>query len=81
MTDTTSMTGAEFREHVGTDAAKWADACFAAMRAHAASGDVLDGPSRAAFLAQWFRDYGEAVRSEAAREAISVCCSLPPRAI
>ena len=26
MTDTTTMSGAEFQRHVGTDAAKWAEA-------------------------------------------------------
>jgi hypothetical protein len=31
MTDTTTMTGAEFRRHVGTDPARWAEAFLAAM--------------------------------------------------
>jgi hypothetical protein len=59
--DTTTMTGAEFRRHTAADPEQWAEACYAAMRA---PGDALDGPGRIAFLARWFRDYGEAVRSE-----------------
>jgi hypothetical protein len=61
------MSGAEFQRHAGTDAETWAEACYAAMCAPAASGESLDGPGRVAFLARWFRDYADACVAEEGR--------------
>jgi hypothetical protein len=76
VTDTTTMSGAEFQRHAGTDAQKWAEACYAAMCAPAASGESLDGPGRVAFLARWFSDYAEVCVAE---EVGRVMASLVPR--
>jgi len=74
--DTTTLSGAEFQRHVGTDPEKWAEACYAVMRSPAASGESLDGPGRIAFLAQWFRDYAEV---RVAEEVGRVTARLGPR--
>ena len=53
MTDTTSMTGAQFRREVAADPEKWAGAFLAA------ASEQRDGPAheadRLAFTTQWFR--------------------------
>jgi hypothetical protein len=62
--DTTTMSGAEFQRHAGTDAQKWAVAFLAAA-------DVETGcksnAERAAFTAAWFRDYADACVAEEGR--------------
>jgi hypothetical protein len=74
--DTTTLSGAEFQRHAGTDAQKWAGACYAAMRAPGVYGDSLDGPGRVAFLARWFSDYAEV---RVAEELGRVTARLVPR--
>ena len=74
--DTTTMSGAEFQRHVGTDAEKWAEACYAAMRAPSVYGDSLDGPGRIAFLAQWFRDAMDAAAARAKWDVQGDCLKL-----
>lgn len=68
MTDTTSMTGAEFRRHVGVDPTEWAEAFLAVYdEAFLREGDdpLIDREERIGFTAAWFRDYGEAAVAKA----------------
>jgi hypothetical protein len=71
--DTTTLSGAEFQRHAGTDAQKWAEAFLAAA-------DVETGcksnAERAAFTAKWFRDYAEVCVAE---EVGRVTTRLVPR--
>ena len=59
--DTTTMSGAQFQRHAGTDAQKWAEAMD--NEAGTIWGDEGAWPrnrvERIAFLARWFRDYAE----------------------
>jgi hypothetical protein len=59
--DTTTLSGAAFQRHAGTDAQKWAEAFLAAT-------DVETGcksnAERAAFTARWFRDFADACVAE-----------------
>ena len=74
MTDTTTMSGAEFQRHAGTDAQKWAEAFVAAY--------VRDGMAEASatghaeYIARWFRDYAEV---RVAEEVGRVTARLVPR--
>ena len=61
--DTTTMTGAEFMRHVGTDAAKWAEAFHAAY-----------DRDRTESLARWFRDFAEVKIAEALRGETDTAC-------
>lgn len=54
--DTTTMTGAEFQRHVGTDPQKWAEAFQSAY-----------DRDRTESLARWFADYAEVKVAEALR--------------
>jgi hypothetical protein len=63
--DSTTLTGAEFQRHVGTDPAKWAEAFQAAY-----------DRDRTTDLAQWFRDYAEVCVAE---EVGRVTARLVPR--
>jgi hypothetical protein len=71
--DTTTMSGAEFQRHAGTDAQKWAEAFLAAA-------DVETGcksnAERVAFTARWFSDYAE---MRVAEELGCVTARLVPR--
>ena len=71
MTDTTTMSGAEFQRHAGTDAQKWAEA-FMQAQAH----DGLARDDAIALLARWFRDYADACVAE---EVGRVTARLVPR--
>lgn len=62
MTDTTSMTGAEFRRHAGTDPAKWAEAFLATAEVDMT---CKNNAERVAFTAAWFRDAMDAAVAEA----------------
>ena len=75
MTDTTTMTGAQFRREVGTDPAKWAEAFL-----NAAEVDLLckSNDERAAFTAKWFRDYADACVAEAVRHTPWPLQPCPP---
>jgi len=64
MTDTTTMNGAQFRRHTGTDPERWA-AAFLAAYAQAGADGVRTDADRLAFVAQWFRDAQEAAVAEA----------------
>jgi hypothetical protein len=61
--DTTTMTGAEFQRHAGTDAQKWAVALIQAYDREGVSrlASVADS---AAFVARWLRDYAEVCVAE-----------------
>jgi hypothetical protein len=71
--DTTTLSGAEFQRHAGTDAQKWAEAFL-----NAAEVDLSckSNAERAAFTAQWFRDYADACVAE---EVGRVTARLVPR--
>ena len=75
MTDTTTMSGAEFQRHVGTDPQKWAEAFLAAYDARP---ECRTEPTaeRARIPAQWFRDYAEV---RVAEEVGRVTARLVPR--
>ena len=62
MTDTTTLSGAQFRREVGTDPAKWAAAFLAA---YASAEGLRTDADRTAFAAAWLRDYAEACVAEA----------------
>ena len=55
--DTTTMTGAEFQRHVGTDPQKWAEAFWQDFDSR---GDRADHAGTVVLLAKWFADYAEA---------------------
>ena len=52
--DTTTMSGAEFQRHVGTDAAKWAEAFIRSNSTEMPEHEILE---RVAYVAPWFRDF------------------------
>jgi hypothetical protein len=72
--DTTTMSSAEFRRHVGTDPAKWAEAMLDAVGTP--SVVALSKAERYALVAQWFRDAMEAAVAEAVRHETAAIC--PP---
>lgn len=59
--DTTTMTGAEFQRHAGTDPAKWAEAF---LRAYATADGLHTDADRQAFVEAWCRHIADAVRHE-----------------
>jgi hypothetical protein len=75
-TDTTTMTGAEFQRHAGTDAHKWAEALDQALRQQHELQPYLSATERTTLLAQWFRDYAEVCVAE---EVGRVTARLVPR--
>ena len=54
--DTTTMTGAEFQRHAGTDPQKWAEAFWQAFDR---DGDRADHAGTVVLLAKWFADFAE----------------------
>ena len=64
MTDTTTMSGAQFKRHVGTDPEKWAEAFLAA---YAKAEGLHTEADRLAFVMSWFRD---AMRTVVGSEAV-----------
>jgi len=62
MTDTTTMTGAQFRRHVGADPEKWAAAFLAE---YARADGLRTEAGRQGFVMAWFRDAMEAAAAEA----------------
>lgn len=62
--DTTTMTGAEFQRHVGTDAAKWAEAF---VRWTARGTPEHEIKARVTYVMPWFRDFAEVKVAEALR--------------
>jgi hypothetical protein len=75
MTDTTTMNGAQFRRHVGTDPAKWAEAMLDAT----ATAFTASKAERIALVAQWFRDAMEAAVAEAVGHDTAAVGRLVPR--
>jgi hypothetical protein len=74
MTDTTTtMTGAEFQRHVGTDPERWAEAFLAEF---ARAGGLRTEAGRQGFVSAWFRDAMEAAVNEAVRHETAAIC--PP---
>ena len=70
MTDTTTLTGAQFRRETGADPERWA-AAF--LIAYAQAEGVRTDADRLAFVAQWFRDaMVEASRAGSLRTLASV---------
>jgi hypothetical protein len=71
--DTTTLSGAEFQRHAGTDALKWAKAFLAAA-------DVETGcksnAERAEFTAKWFRDAMDAAAARAKWDMQGDCLKL-----
>jgi len=72
--DTTTMSGAEFQRHAGTDPVKWAEAFVQAYN-RAGMHEAVAAES-AAFTARWFRDYAEV---RVAEEVGRVTARLVPR--
>ena len=72
--DTTTMSGAEFQRHVGTDPEKWAEAFVAAWDRDGCYEMRRD--ARAAYAAHWLRDYAEV---RVAEEVGRVTARLVPR--
>jgi hypothetical protein len=62
MTDTTTMTGAQFRRHAGTDPEKWSEAFLAE---YARADGLRTDADRLAFVTGWFRDAQDAAVAEA----------------
>ena len=74
MTDTTTLSGAEFQRYAGTDPVKWAEAF---VRAYDRDGMHEAGSAeRAAYAMRWFRDYAEV---RVAEEVGGVTARLVPR--
>ena len=71
--NTTTMSGAEFQRHAGTDAQKWAEAILAAADVDTT---CKSNAERAAFTARWFRDFADACVAE---EVGRVTARLVPR--
>ena len=69
--DTTTMTGAEFMRHVGTDPQKWAEAFW---REFDLRGDRADHAGTVVLLASWFADYAEVKIAEALRGETDSAC-------
>ena len=65
MTDTTTLTGAQFRREVGADPEKWAAAFLAA---YAKAEGVRTDADRLAFVAGWMRDAMDAAVAQAVRQ-------------
>ena len=74
MTDTTTLSGAEFQRHAGTDAQKWAEAFVAQVTV--SNWRDWDDAERCAFTAHWLRDYAEV---RVAEEVGRVTARLVPR--
>jgi hypothetical protein len=73
--DTTTLTGAQFREHAGTDPAKWAAAFLAVFHE---SEFVRTAADRQASATKWFRDYADACVAEAVRRTPWPSQQCPP---
>ena len=71
--DTTTMSGAEFQRHAGTNTEQWAGAFIAA---YAQADGLHTDADRIAFVAGWFRDYAEV---RVAEEVGRVTARLVPR--
>ena len=52
--DTTTLSGAEFQRHAGTDAQKWAEAFVRSTAGEMSEAEILE---RASWVTPWFRDY------------------------
>ena len=74
MTDTTTMSGAEFQRYAGTDPEKWAEAFQAAYDRDGMH--EAGSAERAAYAMRWFRDYAEV---RVAEEVGRVTARLVPR--
>jgi hypothetical protein len=76
VTDTTTLSGAEFQRHAGTDAQKWAEAFLDAAEVDLS---CKSNAERAVFTAKWFRDYAEArVAEEVGRVTAAITQPCPP---
>jgi hypothetical protein len=73
--DTTTLTGAQFREHVGSDPVKWAKAFLAA---YTSADGLRTDTDRAVFVAGWFDDAMEAAVAEAVRRTPWPSQQCPP---
>ena len=71
--DTRTMTGAEFKRHVGTDPQKWAEAFVRWTAGEMPEHEILE---RATYVTPWFRDYAEVKVAEALRGETDSAC--PP---
>jgi hypothetical protein len=71
--DTTTLSGAEFQRHAGTDAQKWAEAFVRAC--HRDLHELLSDECQA-YLARWLSDYAEV---RVAEELGRVTARLVPR--
>jgi len=78
MTDTTTMNGAQFRRHTGTDPEMWAET-FLAAYAQAGADGVRTDADRLAFVTGWFRDAQEAAVAEAIGRETAAVGRLVPR--
>ena len=72
--DTTTMTGAEFQRHVGTDPQKWAEAFIAACQRDWPS---LPRDEHVDYAAKWFRDYAEVCVNAAVRDETEQAMRAP----
>jgi predicted oxidoreductase len=73
MSDTTTLTGAQFQRAVGTDPAKWAEAFVRSTAGEMSEAEILE---RASWVTPWFRDYADACVAE---EVGRVTSRLVPR--
>ena len=73
--DTTTMSGAEFQRHVGTDAQKWAEAFVCAGDRDGWLDAVRD--ERIAYAVRWFRDYAEVCVNAAVRDETEQAMRAP----
>ena len=69
--DTTTMTGAEFQRHVGTDPQKWAEAFW---REFDLRGDRAYLAATVLLLANWFSHFAEVKIAEALRGETDSAC-------
>jgi hypothetical protein len=70
MTDTTTLTGAQFRREVGADPEKWAEAFVRSTAGEMSDAEILE---RASWVTPWFRDaMVEASRAGSLRTLASV---------
>ena len=79
--DTTTMSGAEFQRHAGTDAQKWAEAMdkeAGALWSESEGSWPRNREERIGYLARWLRDYAEACVAE---EVGRVTARMVPRRI
>ena len=72
--DTTTLSGAEFHRHVGTDPEKWAEAYLAAYDHEDVAGQ--GAAERLRYTCAWFRDFAEV---RVAEEVGRVTARLVPR--